>query len=282
MTDKLLNLGCGARFHPAWTNVDLASADPRVLEHDIRRPLPFDDGTFEAVYHSHVLEHLPPDDGRALLAECFRVLRPGGIVRVVVPDLESIARQYLATLERAAEGDVAAHADHHWMTIEMLDQLVRGESGGQMKHWLCDPRIPNRPFVEERVGSELANMAGTVTARPATKKRNPFRSPVGRLRRFIGRVRKDLSRTARSVLAGPQADAAYREAAFRQSGEVHRWMYDRVSLSRVLEEAGFQAMTVATAISSRIARFADYELDSVGGRVRKPDSLFVEAVKPEV
>jgi hypothetical protein len=57
-------------------------------------------------------------------------------------------------------------------------------------------------------------------------------------------------------------------------------MYDRVSLKRLLEECGFTHVRVCTAYESRIEGFASYGLDIVDGRVRKPDSLFMEAIKP--
>ncbi|MEM9703666.1 MAG: class I SAM-dependent methyltransferase, partial [Planctomycetota bacterium] len=60
---------------------------PGVLAHDLRDPLPFEDGAYDFVYHSHVLEHFRPADVPAFLSECRRVLRPGGVLRVVVPDL---------------------------------------------------------------------------------------------------------------------------------------------------------------------------------------------------
>ena len=93
----MLNVGCGQRFHADWVNVDLVPADSSVRACDISKGLPFDDGQFDAVYHSHVLEHLDPAAGRALLAECLRVLKPGGVVRIVVPDLEQIATCLLYT-----------------------------------------------------------------------------------------------------------------------------------------------------------------------------------------
>lgn len=92
---KLLNLGCGSRFHPAWVNIDTAPAEPSVVAHDLREGIPFPDAEFDAVYHSHVLEHFPKRSAGPFLAECLRVLRPGGILRVAVPDLERIARGYL-------------------------------------------------------------------------------------------------------------------------------------------------------------------------------------------
>jgi len=61
---------------------------------DITRPLPYPDGAFEAVFGSHVLEHLTPDEGSAVLQEVHRTLRPGGIVRLSVPDLDGVIAAY--------------------------------------------------------------------------------------------------------------------------------------------------------------------------------------------
>ena len=76
-----------------------------VMRHDLRAALPFKNDEFDGVYHSHVLEHLPRADGERFLRECWRVLLPGGTIRVVVPDLETLARLYLKHLEGAVEGD---------------------------------------------------------------------------------------------------------------------------------------------------------------------------------
>lgn len=118
-----LNLGCGLLTHPNWVNVDgswnARLAKHRILRrvlsslgilpaekaqvpwssdifiHDIRKPLPFPDFSAEAVYASHVLEHLYREQGQQLIRESFRVLAPGGVVRIVVPDLSNIVREYL-------------------------------------------------------------------------------------------------------------------------------------------------------------------------------------------
>jgi hypothetical protein len=66
---------------------------------------------------------------------------------------------------------------------------------------------------------------------------------------------------------------------FRASGEIHQWIYDRYSLGRALVRAGFINPRVASATDSLIPGFTEYGLDVVGGRVRKPDSLFMEALK---
>jgi SAM-dependent methyltransferase len=61
---------------------------------DLTRRLPFADGSFEAVFGSHVLEHLAPAEAERLLGECLRTLRPGGVLRVAVPDLDRVIGDY--------------------------------------------------------------------------------------------------------------------------------------------------------------------------------------------
>src|SRR5262249_10215856 len=65
------------------------------LAWNLRRPLPFPDGSVDAIFHEHVLEHFPADHGLLLLEECHRLLRPGGVLRVGVPDAGVYARSYV-------------------------------------------------------------------------------------------------------------------------------------------------------------------------------------------
>ena len=65
-----------------------------MLYHDLRRPLPFAHESAEAIYASHLLEHLYYDEAHRLLKECYRVLRAGGVLRLVVPDLQSVLDEY--------------------------------------------------------------------------------------------------------------------------------------------------------------------------------------------
>jgi predicted SAM-dependent methyltransferase len=267
---KLVNVGCGRQAHPDWCNLDLTASAPGVIEHDLRRGLPFENGSCAAVYHSHVLEHLRPDEARGLLSECFRVLEPGGTLRIAVPDLEGIARQYLTSLEAAASNP-AASADHEWMTVELLDQMVRTRSGGQMRRYFEDEHLPNRPFVRSRIGGELAGWGGETR-----------RVTIGtRLKRTFARLRRGAALAAATLAFGRQGSRDLKEVLFRRSGEVHQWMYDRVSLKRLLEAHGFEQVRRCSATESRIPNFASYELDAENGEIRKPDSLFVEAAKPD-
>jgi len=65
-----------------------------IMIHDIRKGLPFPENYMTAIYASHVLEHLYFHEAKELLRECFRVLCPEGIIRLVVPDLNYIIEGY--------------------------------------------------------------------------------------------------------------------------------------------------------------------------------------------
>jgi O-antigen/teichoic acid export membrane protein len=67
-----------------------------VVLHDCRKPLPVPDGSIDHILCSHFLEHVYPDEARAILADFHRVLKPGGTAHVIVPDLRYLAENYLS------------------------------------------------------------------------------------------------------------------------------------------------------------------------------------------
>ena len=284
MPPVLVNIGCGATWHPAWTNLDLRPVSPHVRPWNLSHGLPFEREQVDACYASHVLEHLTREQARALLVECLRVLRPGGIVRLAVPDLEGIAREYLAVVGRADEGEQSAAEQYEWITLELLDQLVRDKSGGEMEQYLRSKARHNAAYVVARIGPDATGyMDGTNgidhrgNGQPARALTNGLVRAIRSMRGNAGRIRMSLCK----ALLGKQGEEAFREGVFRRSGECHRWMYDRFSLRQLLEQAGFSEVRPYTAFESQIADFSSFGLDVVGGKVRKPDSLFMEAVKPE-
>ena len=89
----LLHLGSGGHELPGWVNVDLVGMGSD-LRWDLTSKLPFPDGAANAVFLEHVLEHFPLETVLAMLAECRRVLAPGGILRAGVPDFGRYAESY--------------------------------------------------------------------------------------------------------------------------------------------------------------------------------------------
>ncbi len=73
---------------------------------------------------------------------------------------------------------------------------------------------------------------------------------------------------------------AQKIGSFRLGGEIHMWMYDQFSLSRLLREAGFKDIAVKNPYKSSIPQWDKYELDVKDGMVFDPTSLFMEARKP--
>lgn len=255
----MANFGCGTTFHAAWDNFDFVPSGADVRSVDLRRPLPFDDCVYDAIYSAHTLEHLPRNEAPAVLAEFRRILKPGGILRIVVPDLELMARTYLEQLEQASGGDEQAQANHAWMSVEMIDQMTRTFRGGFMgRMWRSRP-LPSRRFIEERLGAEASAFLAIVDAGDS---------------KFGGTIApEDVFRVS--------SPSAAEEIAFRAKGEIHRWMYDRVSLRELLASAGFAEVRQCRADESAIEGFSGYGLDADDkGRARKPESLYMEGAKP--
>lgn len=270
-TDALLRLqlGCGGRFHPAWVNVDLHPQHPSVRRHDVTAPLPFPDCHFDALYHAHLLEHLPRPQALPFLRECRRVLKPGGILRVVVPDLEQIARLYLAALDGAWHGDADARQRHAWAMLEMYDQTVRDQPGGAMLDYLRGAEACDLAWY--RLGVD-----GRVIRQHLERVVPAARPPGRRLANLCRGLRERLIRW----LLGREY-ALLQQGRFRGAGEVHQWMYDRHSLREIVTAAGFVAFCLTAADESAIPGWTAEHLDTqLDGTPAKPDSLYAEAIRP--
>lgn len=111
-----LNFGAGPNQLPEpWQNLN--------AEHDIRKRLKFSEGSVRGILAEHVLEHAPYLQAYGFLLECFRVLEPGGVLRLAFPDpvrllaisldgfeLGPKATEYAAALAKRPNGDVVRGA----------------------------------------------------------------------------------------------------------------------------------------------------------------------------
>lgn len=275
---QLLNLGCGSHYHDAWINMDIVKTGERVIVHDLRHGLPFPDQAFDVVYHSNILEHFSKAEAPKFLNECYRVLRPHGILRVAVPDLEQIVRLYLEALEKANAGEPDWKAHYEWILLELFDQTARNRPGGEMLAYIQRPNIPNEAFLIERCGEEIRCLRGQVhdnSSGTAASSTTRFFERVRQIRRYPHYVRELLYR----ILLGKDYQAL-QTGRFRLGGEVHQWMYDRFSLRVLLEQCGFKRIVQRTASESAIPDWLTYQLDTTReGMPYKPDSFYMEAFK---
>jgi SAM-dependent methyltransferase len=279
MSKRLLNLGCGRRFHADWENVDFVALAPAIKAHDLRQGIPYGDESFDVVYHSHLLEHFPKKTAPLFLRECRRVLKREGVIRIAVPDLEKIARAYLEAFEKASQGVPTWKEKYDWMMLELYDQAVRERSGGACFDYLRSDPVPNWDYILERAGAEAVAARDAARAEHGIQvaQRAGFGDKWGYVFRNLGQVLRNKLKLA--VLSDYEREAL-ELGKFRRQGEIHQWMYDSYSLARLLIEVDFSSPQRCEPTESQIPNWATYCLDSeIDGAIYKPDSMYMEAVK---
>jgi predicted SAM-dependent methyltransferase len=108
-----LHIGCGDTYLDGWVNIDMARPARKLdLRWDLRRGLPFSDGSAEAVFSEHFLEHLDLSSALEMMQECRRVLKTGGVCRIGVPDFERYVNAYFGedSIIRDVRGETPTRA----------------------------------------------------------------------------------------------------------------------------------------------------------------------------
>jgi SAM-dependent methyltransferase len=100
-----------------------------IMVHNVADGVPFDSDSVDVVYHSHMLEHLDRDIAEKFLMEVKRVLKPGGIHRIVVPDLEKACKAYIAHIS-SCETNPDESENHDSYIATLFEQSVRKEARG--------------------------------------------------------------------------------------------------------------------------------------------------------
>jgi hypothetical protein len=272
---RLLNLGCGSDCHPAFVNVDIVAA-PGVIVHDLRDGVPFPDGTYDLVYHSTMLSHLRAPDALSLMGECYRVLTPGGVLRVVTEDLEQMCRTYLQKLEAAWSGDIEGAREYEWMMLELYDQATREQPGGGMAQYMSGSARATDSFIYSRVGEQGRQMIAAARARASRA------VPPRASRSLISKVKAQIRRGLYTTVLGARGLQALELGQFRlSSGQVSYRMYDRYSLRQLFLDAGFSSVSLQTVSESTYRLWNEVNLDlSPDGKVARPHALIMEGIRP--
>jgi predicted SAM-dependent methyltransferase len=112
---RKLQVGAGHNEIEGWLCTDLQPRFDSAVFMDATKPFPFADETFDYVYSEHMIEHIPWTDGQFMLRECFRVLKPGGAIRIATPDMKVLLQMYEGVEQPAARQYM------HWITDRFLD-----------------------------------------------------------------------------------------------------------------------------------------------------------------
>lgn len=91
---KKLHVGCGTHLLSGWLNTNIFPQSPFVLHLDATTRFPFATGLFDYAFSEHMIEHITYEHGLRMLAECYRVLKPGGKIRIATPDLAFLVDLY--------------------------------------------------------------------------------------------------------------------------------------------------------------------------------------------
>ncbi|VAX20391.1 Methyltransferase type 11 [hydrothermal vent metagenome] len=181
MKTVILNLGCGTKTHSDVVNIDWSiylkikqspllsfmarpfikgkrrerfdAIPDNIIVHDLSQGLPFGEGEADVVYHSHLLEHLETKNAEVFLRNIFIVLKPGGVMRVVVPDFEFLCRTYVEFLDRCnANPDSADNSDPY--IADIIEQMVRLEAYGSSRQNILQRFIENKILGDARKRGE--------------------------------------------------------------------------------------------------------------------------------
>lgn len=168
-----IQYGCGLCAPEDWTNFDssprllferlpvIAQAmdllgkrlfPPNVRYGDVVAGLPVKDGSVDAIYASHVLEHLAREDAVNAVRNTHRALRPGGVFRMIVPDLEWRARRYeddhRAGDEKAADTFISSCLIGDTDRPRGALGVLRLAFGNSRHRWMYDERAMRQLLTE--------------------------------------------------------------------------------------------------------------------------------------
>lgn len=269
---KFLNIACGSTYIRSadWENVDYAPSDPAVKKANLLKNLKTSETKYDVIYCSHFIEHIPPEQLETFLLGCKALMRKDSLLRIVVPDSESLLREYLK------HKDAGNKSFSEFAFVNFLDQCVRRQSGGLLEEYLAkiaSGRLSELKEYGQDVCGSKAIDAHVQVALPASKA-SKLLSLIRRPTRAWITIEPYYIRLVCALL--PQA---FREqnVSFCSAGEKHLWMYDFDSLKSLLSQTGFSRIDRRTFDTSLRTDRLFAPLDEADGKPRKGNhQLFAE------
>tara|TARA_B100001063_G_C16763468_1_gene557274 strand:+ start:247 stop:1080 length:834 start_codon:yes stop_codon:yes gene_type:complete len=271
---KFLNIACGDTFiqNENWINIDFTSHSTSIKKANILDGLPFKKNEFDVIYSSHFIEHIPQNQVKDFLMDSFRVLKPGGVIRFVTPDLEFLNNEYIKQYNKEC------FHKSDFITSLILDQCVRSVSGGKLKKdmdYIYNSKNKDMiDYVKLLVGPDAFSYISlneqSFTRKVINKiKKDPkflfnilFMIRVKFVSFFLPKTFRDLNISNASI------------------GEKHMWLYDFNSLSNLLEETSFNLVKRVSFDSTSYSSNIFSKLDMKNSKPRKGiHQLFIEAIK---
>tara|TARA_A100001015_G_scaffold321052_1_gene449860 strand:- start:847 stop:1668 length:822 start_codon:yes stop_codon:yes gene_type:complete len=272
---KFLNIACGNSLINSefWTNIDFTSNDKSVKRMNVLSDLPYDNDSFDVIYTSHFLEHIPREDLSSFLKECLRLLKPGGMIRIVMPDLEFLIKEYFFQIEN---NDIEKL---EFLSLLIFDQCVRNKRGGLLKKYLYDLSLSNndslKKYVFELVGDDSGFMSERLSESNFYKRNflrivhNPF-------------LILDALTIIRNYAVSFLFSRSFRKQniSFASLGEKHMLLYDNFLISEILKKENYKNISKEEFNTTSWKDNIFKDLDEKNCAPRKgTHQIFIEAYK---
>lgn len=262
---KYVNLACGNNFvnNSDWLNLDFIEREG-VKKTNLLDKLQLKDSSIEAIYCSHFVEHIPKKYLNFFFNECKRVLKVGGVMRIVVPDFEKMAKEYLD--QRVKGNNLKAN----FMMTSIIDQFVRKEPGGELAEEISQLSAADNKELKQYV----LDRVGNVFEDSNTSLGNFDRKLSTKLINIISKIYVKL------ILSLIPKTFYSQNVSMAEVGELHKWIYDKHLLTNILIDCGFMNVQEVNHDYSKINNFPlSLDTNKYGKPIKGLDSLFLEAIK---
>ncbi len=271
---KFLNVACGDTFieDDTWINVDFTSHSPSIKKANILDGLPYEDNSFDVVYSSHFIEHIPVDQIESFFDDVYRILKPGGLIRLVTPDLEFLNNEYKINYDKKA------FKKANFITSLTIDQCVRSVSGGKLKKDMDNFYNSNDTemidYIKLLIGPDAFEYVDS--------------NDISFIEKVLSKIKKDpkfifnILFMIRVKIFSFFLPKSFRELNLSNAsiGEKHMWLYDFNSLSELLKNSSFLNINRSNFNESNYHDYIFGKLDIKDSLPRKGiHQLFVEALK---
>ena len=271
---KLVNIACGDVYikNNNWVNLDIISNNKYVTKINLLNKLPFLDNSVDAIYCSHFLEHIPIDKVSNFLHECFRILKKGGVFRLVLPDFESLSKEYLkqVKLKNKVKSKI--------VLLTIIDQCVRKKPGGLLNEFYKD--LLTKKKVKKSEIKYLTFLNGVdFETKSKNKSKRTFNSYIQKIYSLIKII--FLNIWLRFIMMLLPKTFKEQNISLARIGELHHWIWDYYSLSDYLVKAGFSKtirqkynMTI-----SKVSKLYIFDQDRKKKMSRGIESMYIESLK---
>ena len=245
---KRLHFGYNDITPANWTNIDAIKQDKNVYNYNPNFGIPFLDENFDIIYVRDILERLSEKRVVSFLKDCLRTLKPGGIIRIAIKDLEGICKNYLKELDNLRNNKSINDSRLTFSKLELLDNLTLEKKGGKVDEFVKKNFDREGQYIISRIGKDSAYSIKNSDIQNFIKNETAF--PVQNME-LLNSLDKYLN------------------------------LYDFYSLKKILKEVGFVDVAQKSFNESSSKDFLNYSLDSDNeGKIKHPDEIFIEARNP--